>query len=64
MFLNDLEVNMSERHDGITIEFANDDMAIYKRVFLLLQADDTIIFADTAETLQEYLNSFNTYCKQ
>ena len=35
----------------------------YGRLIVLLYADDTVILANSAEDLQNSMNTFNTYCK-
>jgi hypothetical protein len=37
---------------------------MYLKLFLLLYADDTIIFAESAEDLQAALNIFEEYCSE
>ena len=34
------------------------------RIFLLLYADDTTLFSETFDGMQEMLNVFSNYCKQ
>ena len=43
-------------------DFNDDAILIYFKLFILLYADDTVIFGDSAENLQEALNSFKEYC--
>ena len=44
MYINDLEMYLSANNSGIT--------ASHMKMFLLLYADDIVIFADSAEELQ------------
>jgi hypothetical protein len=37
---------------------------VYVKMSILLYADDTVLFAKSAEGLQNALNAFHTYCKQ
>jgi hypothetical protein len=37
---------------------------MYLKLFLLLHADDTVIFAESAEELQLPLNIFEKYCSE
>ena len=54
---------MSQKNvSGITCDFNDDVILIYFKLFILLYADDTVIFGDSAENLQEALNSFKEYC--
>jgi uncharacterized integral membrane protein len=39
-----------------------DNLHIYIKIFALLYVDDTIILAETPESLQNALNSFENYC--
>ena len=57
MFLNDLEEEfLINGIDGI-------DIGLIK-IFLLLYADDIVIFSRSPEGLQDGLNQFETYCKR
>ena len=39
-------------------------IGMYLKLFLLLHADDTVMFAESAEELQLPLNSFEKYCSE
>ena len=57
LFLNDVEMQLSDGgNEGITIE----QLSIY----LLLFADDAVIFSETPEGLQKSLDNFEIYCKK
>ena len=57
MFLNDLESVLAESGiNGIDVDNF--------KLFLVLYADDIIIFANNAEELQHNLNVFHEYCKR
>jgi transcriptional antiterminator Rof (Rho-off) len=43
--------------------FDNDDIEVYFKLYLLLYADDTVIFAETAAELQSALNAMYLYCE-
>jgi hypothetical protein len=43
--------------------FDNDDIEVYIKLYLLLFADDTVIFAETAAELQSALNAMYLYCE-
>ncbi|MEW8547526.1 MAG: reverse transcriptase family protein, partial [Candidatus Thiodiazotropha sp.] len=63
IYLNDLEYYFSQKTvPGINCEFNDDEILIYFKLFILLYADDTVIFGDNAENLQNALNSFEEYC--
>lgn len=70
LFLNDLETYMNKVCDGspfvsnlVELLLETDDIVIYLKLFLLLYADDTIIFAESAEKLQVAMNCLDNYCK-
>ena len=45
LFSNDLETFLSDKSCGdVNIEFKYDDIALYLKLFVLLYADDTVIF--------------------
>ena len=57
MFLNDIEEHfILSGLEGI-------DINMFK-IFLLLYADDIVLFANSAEELQEGLNMLSDYCKR
>ena len=57
LFLNDIEMHLqSDLNAGITI----DQLSIY----LLLFADDAVLFSESAEGLQSSLNNLNKYCNK
>ena len=47
---------------SISEEIEN-EMNIYIKLFALLYADDTVLFAESAESLHSQLNTFSEYCK-
>ena len=63
-YLLDLEWYFSMHHvPGIKCEIAEDDIYIFLKVFLLVYADDTVIFGEEARDLQKALFMFENYCK-
>ena len=63
IFLNDLEFYFTQRGiPGINLEFNENDIFMFLQIFLLLYADDTVIFAESPEELQNALNAFSDYC--
>ena len=42
----------------------DDNIVTYIKLFILLYADDTVIFSENAEGLQNGLNSVNDYCNK
>ena len=65
LFLNDLEHYLRKRHNnGVLINFDSEDFYIFFKLIVLLYADDTIIVAEDAESLQKCLDDFATYCNE
>ena len=65
IYLNDLEHHLCTNNvNGISCTLNTDDIFIFFWVFMLLYADDTVLFAETSEDLQLALNVFENYCKQ
>ena len=57
LFINDIELNLQENlNDGISI----DKLQLY----LLLFADDAVIFSETRAGLQNHLNNLESYCQK
>ncbi|MES9881290.1 MAG: reverse transcriptase family protein [Sedimenticola sp.] len=65
LYLNDLELFlMSKDVSGIKCQTheLDDEIGIYLKLFILLYADDTVLFSDTAIDLQNSLTEFHKYC--
>lgn len=65
LYLNDLEEFMSANDiTGLAsvAEDFEDNLNIYIKMFLMLYADDTLLFSESAEDMQRQLDCFKTYC--
>ena len=51
------------RVQSIKCEYNDDGILIFCKLLLLLYADDTVIFSESADELQNALNVFQEYCK-
>ena len=61
MFLNDLEsFLLNENNFGLNI--FDESIQGYLKLAVLLYADDTVLFAESEEELQQLLNEFQSYC--
>ena len=61
MFLNDLEsFLLNENNFGLNI--FDESIQSYFKLVVLLYADDTVVFAESEEELQQLLNEFQSYC--
>ena len=57
LFLNDIEEQFIQAGmEGIEIEMV--------KMFMLLYADDIVLFGNSAEQLQDSLNLLSTYCQR
>jgi hypothetical protein len=63
IFLNDLDEYLENHINGVQVNVNIDEINIYLKLYILLYADDTIIFSDNENDLQVALNLFDTYCK-
>ena len=64
LFLNDLESSIhSNSWSGINLEFVSDSLYTYLGLFVLLYADDTVIFGVDATNSQKNLDIFYEYAK-
>ena len=50
------------RVQSIKCEYNDDYILIFCKLLLLLYADDTVIFSESADELQNALNVFQEYC--
>ena len=67
LYLNDLEEYLSVNyvnHLEIMNGYCMQHIGMYLKLFLLLHADDTVIFTEQAEELQLPLNIFEKYCSE
>ena len=62
IFLNDLEYYLHQHDTGIIIDYTNDDISVCLKLFVLLYADDTVIFMNSPEELKKSLHIFENYC--
>ena len=63
IFLNDLEGFLNSHNiNGIERETMADDINIYLKLFVLLYADDTVLFSENQMEFQITLNKFKDYC--
>jgi hypothetical protein len=64
IYLNDLEIYLRNRNvNGVQREMLIDDLHIYLKLFILLYADDTVIFSENENDMQHALNCFKVYCE-
>ena len=62
LFLNDLETYLIQKNcRGIDIDFSGGQLVLYLKLFILLYADDTVIFGTDVESFQHSLNIFYEY---
>ena len=65
LYLNDLErYFMINRTGGITAEANAEHIYSYLKIFILLFADDTVLFSNSQDILQGMLNLFENYCDE
>ena len=67
LFINDLESFLKEKGCkplDIPIGREGQMLSMYLELFVLLYADDTILFSETRKGLQQSLNSLEKYCEQ
>jgi len=63
LYLNDLE-NYLSVNGASCLEINDNALNVYLKLFVLLYADDTVVFATSEETLIQSLNLFSNYCNQ
>ena len=71
MFLSDMKAFLSQDMTGLTtvageakvVGMSEHDIDVLFTLFLLLYADDTVIFSETPDRLQKGLNSIQQYCQ-
>lgn len=63
LYLNDLQSYMLA-NDSVGVELKDPThLTVWLKLLVLLYADDTVIFSESAEDLQKSLNTFNEFCK-
>ena len=69
IYSNDLTHFMSKYYDGLNLLtdethllLDNQDCEVYFKLYLLLYADDTVIFVETAHDPQKALKAMQRYC--
>lgn len=65
LFLNDLEAYLFQKQSkGIVIDVDSEDFTLFLKLIILLYADDTVILAEDAHSMQKSLDDFYTYCNE
>ena len=49
---------------AIKLDVNNEEVMIFLKLFLLLYADDTLLFSDNVVNMQQALSVFENYCKE
>ena len=63
IFLNDLEAFLHQHKvSPIRLDVNNEEIMIFLKLFLLLYADDTVLFSLNEIDMQQALSVFETYC--
>ena len=69
LFLNDLVHFMSKSYNDLSTlsedicsVMNNDDLEVFFKLYLLLYADDTVMFAESPDELQVALDRMKSYC--
>ena len=63
LFRNDLEHFLLQHTPGIIVDYTDDDVSVSLKLFILIYADDTVIFCENPEEHQQSLNAFQKYCE-
>lgn len=70
MFLNDFELFISKYFNGLSdiskdirTHLSDDDVEVFLKLFTLLYADDTVVFAESECELQRALDAVSDYCR-
>ena len=70
IFLNDLSEFISHAYNRLSevsemskLLLSNDEIEVLSKLYILLYADDTVIFAESKEESQSALNAMYLYCK-
>ncbi len=65
LYVNDLcDYLKNSTNRGVNIDYKTNDIVHYFHIFLLMYADDTVLFADTKAKLQSLLTRYEQYCNQ
>ena len=63
IYLNDLErYLLSNNITGVTCEVNDEFIYVYLKLYILLYADDTVLFSNSKDDLQQTLDVFERYC--
>ena len=63
--MNDLEDYFRRnKARGVACETDDDNVTVFFKIFILLYADDTVLFGKTKDDLQQSLNIFENYCEE
>ena len=63
IYLNDLERYLLSNYiTGVTCEVNDEFIYVYLKLYILLYADDTVLFSNSKDDLQQTLDVFERYC--
>ena len=69
LYLNDLQDHLANAYNGLSSSsrliqdtVQDEDTVVYLKLFTILYADDTVIFAESRDELQAALHGMNHYC--
>ena len=69
IFLNDFAETLSKKFSGLTElhslsrTLGNEDIELFINMYVLLYADDTLVFAESPEELKSAMHEVSVYCK-
>ena len=63
IFMNDFLEYVSSKFTGISLDYDEMHMKVFLKLFVLLYADDTLLFSKNAEDVQNAINSTLSYCE-
>lgn len=65
IYLNDLKSYLDDHNaPGVKCELNDENISVFFKLFILLFADDTVLFGNSSDELQNTLSIFENYCNE
>ena len=61
--MNDFQKYVSSKITGISLNYVDMNVPVFLKLYVLLYADDTLLFIETAKDMQNSINATLSYCE-
>ena len=62
--MKDFQKYVSSKFTGISLNYDDMNVQVFLKVYVLLYADDTLLFSEIAKGMQNVINATLSYCEE